>query len=113
MSQHDDTVYLRHILNAAVTIQGYIAGMDEIGFGADTRTQDAVIKNLTVIGEAAGRVSEAFRAAHPDLPWRQMTGMRNILVHHYFGVNLTDVWETATGDVPSLAATVSRLLEHG
>ena len=113
MSQHDDTIYLRYILNAAVTIQGYIAGMDEGGFGADTRTQDAVIKNLTVIGEAAGRVSEAFRTAHPDLPWRQMTGMRNILVHHYFGVNLTDVWETVTGDLPSLAANVSRLLEHG
>ena len=113
MSQHDDTIYLRYILNAAVTIQGYIAGMDEVGFGADTRTQDAVVKNLIVIGEAAGRVSEGFRAAHPDLPWRQMTGMPNILVHHYFGVNFTHVWETATGDLPSLAATVSRLLEHG
>ena len=113
MSQHDDMVYLRHILNAAVTIEGYIAGMDEVGFGADTRTQDAVIKNLTVIGEAAGRVSEALRKAHPDLPRRQMTGMRNVLVHHYFGVNLADVWETATGDLPSLAAKVSRLLEQG
>lgn len=84
--------------------------MDEASFVADTRTQDAVIKNLTVSGEAAGRVSDAFRQAHPALPWRQMRGMRNILVHHYFGVNVTDVWETATGDLPSLMAQLAEIL---
>ena len=112
MSQHHDKVYMRHILDAVLTVQGYVAGMDDVAFGADKRTQDAVIKNLTVIGEAAARVSNAFRKAHPDLPWRQMTGMRNMLVHHYFGVNLTDVWETVIGDLPALAVDVSRLLQQ-
>jgi uncharacterized protein with HEPN domain len=87
MSQRSDKVYLRHILDAVVTIQGYIARMDQRAFGVDKRTQDAVIKNLIVIGEAAAQVSAAFRKAHPHLPWSQMIGMRNILVHHYFGVN--------------------------
>ena len=112
MPQHDDRVYLRHVLDAVITIRSYIEGMDQVGFVADKKTQDAVIKNLTVIGEAAGRVSDAFRKAHPSLPWRQMTGMRNILVHHYFGVNVADVWETVAGDLSGLAAEVSRLLER-
>ena len=74
------------------------------------KTQDAVIRNLTIIGEAAGQVFEPFMAAHPEIPWQQMAGMRNILVHRYFGVDLGEVWQTATGDLPGLRNVLAPLL---
>jgi uncharacterized protein with HEPN domain len=78
-------------------------------FLTDPRTQDAVIRNLEIIGEAASRVSPALQAAHPDLPWEQMRGLRNRLAHAYFDVDLTIVWDVVERELPELGARVAAI----
>ena len=80
--------------------------MDESTFRADRRTLDAVLRNLTVIGEAARHTPEGFRARFPDVPWLEMADMRNVVVHEYFGVDAGILWLTATRDVPNLEAVL-------
>ena len=72
--------------------------------------QNAVIRPLEIIGEAARRISQDTRDAHPEIPWEQMIGMRNRLIHEYFRVNLTTVWETVQNDLPSLIALIGPLV---
>jgi uncharacterized protein with HEPN domain len=71
--------------------------------------QDAVIRELEVLGEAAGHVSPQFVAAHPEIPWREITGIRHKLIHDYFGVDLGIVWRTATVNIPEVAPLVRRI----
>jgi uncharacterized protein with HEPN domain len=105
----DDRVYLRHILDAIADIDRYTApGQD--AFLADTMCQDAVIRKLEVIGEAVKHVNDATRNRRPDIPWKQIAGMRNRLTHHYFGVDIDLVWRVAERDLPTLKAAVEALL---
>jgi uncharacterized protein with HEPN domain len=83
--------YLRHILDAVAAIEDYTReGRD--AFLSDRETQDAVIRNLEIIGEAVRNIPLAFRAAHPGVPWQQAAALRNVLIHEYFGVDLRIVW---------------------
>ena len=95
---------LHDILEAARLIGGYVQDTTEAAFRADTQKQDAVIRRIEVIGEAAAHLSEATRQAMPELPFRKMRGMRNIVVHDYANVDLRIVWEVATVEVPKLLA---------
>jgi len=79
-------------------------------FLADVQLQDAVIRRLAIIGEAAKRVSEATRESLPGLPWRQMAGMRNIIVHEYDDVDLSVVWDAVTRDLPPLVSELAQRL---
>jgi uncharacterized protein with HEPN domain len=99
------------MLEAARLTTSYVEGMDEAEFLADSRTQQAVAMNLIIIGEAAIRIPQDdpdFLVRHPELPWRQMTGMRNRIAHGYFDANMRVVWETSQAFVPQL---LSRLPE--
>ncbi len=111
MSERADTVYLSDILEAARRIATYVSGLTYEIFRADTKTQDAVIRNLGIIGEATKKISSEFRATHPDIPWRSMAGMRDRLVHDYFGVNLEIVWQIAAVDLPGIASRIQALLD--
>lgn len=71
-------------------------------FLADIKTQDAVARNLEILGEAVKSLPEAFKAGHPEVPWRFIAGMRDKLIRHYFGVSPEIVWETAQSDIPAL-----------
>jgi len=105
--------YLGHILAAPRRIERYAAGLDQEGFLASEIVQDAVIRNLEVIGEASRnieRVHPGFAAAHPELPLALASDMRNALAHGYFKVDLPIVWKTVQQDLPPLAATVQKLL---
>jgi uncharacterized protein with HEPN domain len=105
--------YLGHILAALRRIERYAAGLDQEGFLASEIVQDAVIRNLEVIGEASRnieRVHPGFAAAHPELPLALASDMRNALAHGYFKVDLPIVWKTVQQDLPPLAATVQKLL---
>ena len=103
--------YLRHILDAVATIEDYTReGKD--AFFSDRKTQDAVIRNLEVIGEAVRNVPPAFQAAHPDVPWQQAAALRNVLIHEYFGVDLRIVWRVVEKDLPSLKEKIRRILEE-
>ena len=106
----DDRVYLQHVLDAIGCIQRYIASVDEPAFCDSTLIQDGVIRQLEIIGEAVKRLPAAFRAKHPDVPWQDIAGTRDKLIHHYFGVSLDEVWLTVQRDIPLLKAEVVAIL---
>ncbi len=110
MKERDDLPYLRHILDAIGRIESYVSGVEEKIFLENAEKQDAVIRQLQILGEAVKRLSAELRAAYPDIPSREVAGMRDKLVHDYFGVDLQFVWITATEDVPALKPEIERVL---
>lgn len=112
MPRRDD-LYLLDILEAAESIRLFLSRLDQPGpehFVADDLVRSAVLQKLSVIGEAAARVSEETRTAHPEVPWNQARGVRNLLVHAYFSVDWDVVWTTATDSVPRLAGQIAEIL---
>lgn len=108
-TNRDDRIYLEHILEAAGKATRYLQGIDEAEFKKNSLVQDGVIRQLEIIGEAAKRVSPAFRQAHAEILWSDMAGMRDKLIHDYFGVDISQVWLTATVDLPQLTRVIERL----
>ena len=104
----DQVGRLRDILDAARLICSYVAGVDESAFRGDTLRQDAVIRRIEIIGEATLHLSDDTRQAIPQLPYRRMRGMRNVIAHDYAGVNLEIVWEVATIHVPELRSILEQ-----
>ena len=104
-----DRVYLLHVRDAIERIKSYTAG-GRAAFFADPKTQDAVVRNLEIIGEAVKHVSEPLRAAHAGVSWKRVAGMRDKLIHEYFGVNLDLVWEAVERELPSLGQRVEEIL---
>lgn len=104
--------YLAHVVEAIERINHYAQGMDELAFATDQRTQDAVIRNFEVIGEACNNVAKqfpAYAAAHPEVPWRFAYDMRNVLAHGYFKIDLEILWRTIQRDLPTLQRQVRAL----
>lgn len=101
-----DTVYAGHILDAIAQIEAYTQGMEAAAFATDRLRQDAVMRQLEIIGEAARRLSEAFKAQHATVPWRAVIGMRNRLAHDYIHVDVQIVWEVVQYDLPVLRAAL-------
>jgi uncharacterized protein with HEPN domain len=107
--------YLNHMLEAIRRINAYKEGLDRAAFDLDTRTQDAVIRNLEVIGEAARNVQQndaTFVAAHPEVPWALAYRMRNALSHGYADIDLGTVWNTIQTNLPELEHQLMALLGH-
>lgn len=104
-----DELYLRHLLDSMARIERYIAYGQE-AFFQDTLLQDGVIRNLAVIGEAVKKLSSAVRESCPEIPWRQIAGMRDVLIHEYSSVDLQQVWAVTQNDLPALKDTVEALL---
>lgn len=94
-----------------VAIQEFIEGMDFEAFTADDKTASAVIRKFEIIGEATKNVPEDIRQKYPQIPWRQMAGMRNRLIHAYFGVDYSLVWETAKNQIPLLQPVIAQILK--
>ena len=109
--KRDEAVYLRHILDAISKINSYLRGVDESGFAQQSLIQDGVIRQLEIISEAVKRVSSQLRSRQPQIPWQDIAGMRDKLIHGYFGVDLEKVWLTVTDDLPALEAAVAEMLE--
>jgi uncharacterized protein with HEPN domain len=107
------TEYLDHMLEAIRRINAYVVGLDRRGFESDTRTQDAIIRNLEVIGEAARNVKQhdpGFVAAHSEVPWALAYRMRNALSHGYADIDLGTVWSTVQTNLPQLERQLMALL---
>ena len=105
-----DLTYLVDILEAARLVQTFVTGVDKEMFDADLMRQSAVARQIEIIGEATKRLSAEFKARHADIPWRQMAGMRDILIHAYNHVDLDEVWRTATIAIPSLIEHIEPLV---
>lgn len=112
MSEHSDSDLLGDIRQAILRIKAYTETADYDGFLVDTKTQDAVVRNLEIIGEAARGVSTALRQRHPDVPWREMAGVRDRLIHHYFGVNLDVVWDIISREIAKLEPAIEAMIEE-
>ncbi|HLO24760.1 MAG TPA: DUF86 domain-containing protein [Geobacteraceae bacterium] len=106
----DDAVYLRHILDAINQVEEYVTGLDQEAFMSSRLVQDGVIRQFEIIGEATKHLTEALKGQQPDIPWKDIAGMRDKLIHQYFGVDPAAVWETVVYDLPPLKTVISRML---
>ena len=102
--------YLADILDVNLQVQDFISGMNYDDFATDAKTVFAVIRALEIVGEASKRVPSEMREAYPGIPWRSMAGMRDKLIHDYFGVNLEVIWKTATNEPPSIEPELRRIV---
>ena len=111
MPHRDWRIRIHDILAAIKAITEYTRGMDYETFASDQKTIDAVLRNITVIGEAASRIPNDVTVAHPEIPWRDMRDMRNLLVHEYFGVSTQILWDTVQGNLPSLVPSLESVIK--
>lgn len=108
----DSRVYLEDILEATRKITTYTGSLSKAAFLEDEKTIDAVVRNLEVIGEAVKKLPEDLRARHPALEWKKMAGLRDILIHEYFGLDAEIVWDIVQNKVPALDRVVRTMLNE-
>ena len=112
MSERTDNDFVSDIQEAIRRIADYTTGMTYEAFLADTKTQDAVIRNLEIIGEATKNLSAELRTERSDIPWKSLAGVWDKLIHQYFGVNLDIVWQVATTELPQVTAPLAKILDE-
>jgi len=112
MSDRINKDFLSDIQEATRRVKVYTAGMTYEAFLADTKTQDAVIRNLEIIGEVTKNLSTELRTRYPDVPWKGMAGIRDRLIHHYFGVNLDIVWNIVIAELPDVALQIEEIIRN-
>ena len=110
MSQRDDSVYIKDILDSIDQIFSYTRNKTEFEFSSDMLVQDAVHRRFEIIGEAASKVSAEFKNEYPDIEWGLMKDMRNKLIHEYFGISASTIFNTIQKDLPLLKEKLQKLL---
>lgn len=105
-----DDAWILDMLNACRRIERYAQGVNGAAFLGDELRQDAIVRQLTILGEAAKRVSPKYRTAHPEIPWQQIAGFRDVMVHQYERVDLPRVWQIVTEDLVRLSAHLATLV---
>lgn len=110
MSHRGDKEFLSDIGEAIKRIDAYTQKMNYQKFLKDTKTQDAVVRNLEIIGEAVKNISESLKIEYPNIPWKDMARVRDKVIHFYFGVNYDIVWNIAKEDLPRVAEQISTAL---
>jgi len=110
MDKKDDTIYLKHILDAINAIESYTDKISEERFSMLMEKQDAVVRRLEIIGEASNKLSEKFRKKYKNIEWAKIISMRNILIHEYFGVDLEQVWNVVVKDLPKLKKDLEKIV---
>jgi uncharacterized protein with HEPN domain len=107
----DDTVYLKHILDAISKIEDYTERVDYDSFVKNTLVQDGVIRQIEIIGEATKRLSGKFREKYSHIEWKKIAGMRDKLIHNYLGVDIDGVWDVLKTDIPLLRGEIENIIE--
>jgi uncharacterized protein with HEPN domain len=108
---HRDLSYLTDILESAKTVISYLSNISIEEFYKNGILQDAVIRRIEIIGEASSRVSEVSQKKYPDLPWREMKGMRNLLIHEYDVIDIDEVWNTVKNELPKLIKQIEKIIK--
>ena len=111
MAKRSDKLYLRDIFDSIEKIEKYIQDLNFEEFSEDLMIIDAVVRNLEIIGEATKNLSKEIKILYPEIPWKEMAGMRNKVIHEYFGVNLKIVWKTIKGRLPELKIKIEEILK--
>lgn len=106
-----DLAYLRHIMDSIAKIESY-ATVQKEEFMTVSHWQDAIIRNLEIIGEATKQLSKPLKEQYPDIPWRNIAGLRDVLIHNYMGVDLESVWNVIENDLPSLKEQLGRIITN-
>lgn len=106
----DPAIFLHHILESIELIEKYLEGITEEQFHKSTEKQDLVVRRLEIIGEAAKNLPLEFRQKYPEIPWKDMAGMRDIIAHQYFGINFNRVWDTVKNLLPPLKEQIKNLI---
>lgn len=112
MKDRSPLLFVEDVLQAVDKIESYTKGLSFESFEGDDLVVDAVIRNLEVIGEAARHLPEKLRREHPDIPWKRMIGLRNIMIHAYFGVDRSIVWKIVTENLPEAKGALESLLSE-
>ncbi|QTA38349.1 DUF86 domain-containing protein [Thermosipho ferrireducens] len=107
----DDVVYLKHILDSMDAILNFVRGKTYNEFVKNRMMWSAVIREIEVVGEATKNLSYKFREKYPEIPWRKMAGMRDVLIHGYFKTDLEAVWKTAVEDIPNLKSKIEKIIK--
>ncbi len=107
----DERVYLDDIMESIALLEQYAKGIREYEFFENHGLQDSVIRRLEIIGEAAKRLSSDFKMKHSTIPWREIAGTRDKIVHEYSGVDLSRIWKTVKDDIPALKKELKKILE--
>ena len=108
----DYNLYLKDILAAIESIEGFIAGMDLDDFEVDDKTNSAVMRKLEIIGEAVKQIPDEIRRDYSQIPWKEMAGMRDRLIHFYFGVDYHLVWKAITERLPHIKQDIEKILQN-
>lgn len=106
----DDHTYVEHILSCIRKIKKYTKGISKQKFEENELLQDAVIRNIEIIGEATKNISDKFKKSYSFIPWKEISGMRDKLIHHYMGVDVEVIWTTVKKDIPTLEKELKTLL---
>jgi len=104
-------LYLADIWESIKMIEGYISNISEKDFYSNCQVQDAVIRRLEIIGEAVKNIDDEFRSRFPQIPWKEVAGMRDIIAHEYFGVKLERIWDVVKRDLPGLKNKIKSIIQ--
>lgn len=108
----DILIFIEHILDSMNNIEAFMKNISKDSFFKNKEKQSAVIRQIEIIGEAVKNIPDYFRNKHPDIPWKDIAGMRDKLMHHYFGVNLDTVWKVIQEDIPDLKTKILKVKEE-
>lgn len=111
MTSHKDLPYLKHILESIGDIEESVKDLSKKGFSKNKDKKEANVRRIEIIGEAVKNVSMDFKNKYPNIPWKDISGMRDKLIHHYFGVNIDNVWKVIKEDIPVLKRNIIEILE--
>lgn len=112
MSKRDIRLIFEDIIEASARISNYIGDYSKEEFECDQKTIDAVVRNIEIIGEAVSIISEDLRRKHPQIPWRKIVGMRNIVIHRYFGVDTSTLWYIIKEQLPEFTIQISEIKDE-
>lgn len=112
MKKRSYNLYISDIINAITKIERYIENLDFDTFTQKDMVIDAVVRNLEIIGEAAKNIPENVKEIYPNVPWKRMIGLRNIVIHGYFGVDLDNIWKIINENIPEVKPTIMKILDE-